>query len=936
MYVTCTQKNLHYGVGWIFLVTLSPQTPAVNTSDVYKILWKCNLNTLDNRGSCSLRSVDMTRGADRQRNDTIKLPFALQKELGLDLAPKRGRGGHRGGYAGVADRKERRKADRAGERGGHGGRILTQKPALQEFSEDDEIYDEDFEDESPPPRVSNKETSKLITKVPTPAPLPKSILKKAKAQPILPIESDSELSSRASSPGLVLDPNSKSFQVRAEEDDAEISALEKRLGMKKGSKHNTEDDFDDILTGLGDDDKDDSKKRKREAEGWLESKRRRAEHEEADGQVSDQSDEDDVSDEYDDDLEAIEESSEDGIENDDVDVAWDGSDQEHDLLEASESDHEFAAFEHEDREDRDEDHTHARDPPTKKVRENPYVAPVTASSTGKYVPPAARRAALEASGDQDQALARLRRQIQGHLNKLAESNIISILNEIEKLYQTNARGDMTAVVIELILSLFCTPSTLSSSFIILHAAFVAGLYKILGIDFGAEVLSKIVEKFEQYHSDETAGKEGLNLLSLLAQLFTFSTVNSTIVFDHIRLLLQEMSETNTELVLRVINDCGQQLRHEDPSALKSIVQVMNTSRKELEAQGKRLSVRTQFMIERIEALKNGKVKDTLGNASVAKDLIPKMRKVLGSLNQRSLKATDPMRISLEDIRSTDKKGKWWLVGASWRGNDSKQPIPTSVTDRPKDMTDVPLVVDSWDADMQDGVDLLAVAREYGMNTDIRRSIFVAIMSATDAQDAYVRLNKLRLKRAQEQEIPRVVLRCTGGEDKYNPYYTLIAKKLCSDKRVQKVFQFALWDFFKKMGEGRDDDDSDDDDEAQGCDDREVVSVAKMYAHLILDGSMSLGVLRKLNFPFLKDQGRIFVEVLLISIMTTTRSRDEEKLVELFTRAGSSVASGLQWFIKTCLKKSSLIADKERAKIKRSCRVAESALDAIRRSSVAED
>ena len=87
-----------------------------------------------------------------------------------------------------------------------------------------------------------------------------------------------------------------------------------------------------------------------------------------------------------------------------------------------------------------------------------------------------------------------------------------------------------------------------------------------------------------------------------------------------------------------------------------------------------------------------------------------------------------------------------------------------------------------------------------MNTDIRRAIFVTIMSATDYQDAHLRLMKLKLKKVQEFEIPKVLIHCAGGEKTYNPYYTLIAKKICGDRRLKTAFQYCLWDLFKKMGE----------------------------------------------------------------------------------------------------------------------------------------
>ena len=77
---------------------------------------------------------------------------------------------------------------------------------------------------------------------------------------------------------------------------------------------------------------------------------------------------------------------------------------------------------------------------------------------------------------------------------------------------------------------------------------------------------------------------------------------------------------------------------------------------------------------------------------------------------------EPLRVSLNDLRDADTKGKWWLVGAAWRGNplvdrlESRKPEPDTVTNSAES-------------------DLLKLARKQGMNTDIRRSVFVTVMSS---------------------------------------------------------------------------------------------------------------------------------------------------------------------------------------------------------------
>lgn len=247
------------------------------------------------------------------------------------------------------------------------------------------------------------------------------------------------------------------------------------------------------------------------------------------------------------------------------------------------------------------------------------------------------------------------------------------------------------------------------------------------------------------------------------------------------------------------------------------------------------------MIETINNLKNNRMKTGVLASAVNSEHFTHMKKVLGTLNSRNLKATEPLRIGLKDIRNSEKRGKWWLVGASWRDESARD----AAERKPVQEVEAGNFADA--DDLADTTNLLQLAREQGMNTEVRRAIFVAVMTATDYKDAHARLLKLNLKRAQEAEVPRVLVQCVGGEAIYNPYYALIARKMCSERRMKMAFNFALWDALKRMGETA----LDDDDEPDASDDegggeltaRKVVNLAKFFGNLVAGGAMSLAALK---------------------------------------------------------------------------------------------
>ncbi len=251
-----------------------------------------------------------------------------------------------------------------------------------------------------------------------------------------------------------------------------------------------------------------------------------------------------------------------------------------------------------------------------------------------------------------------------------------------------------------------------------------------------------------------------------------------------------------------------------------------------------VSARTKFMIETIDNLKNNRMKTNLAASAVTSEHMIQMKKTLGSLNIKNLRATEPLRITLRDIRDSDKRGKWWLVGASYRDEDRETPAAVSSGD-----------YDIHAATTKDGdntTNLLQLAREHRMNTDIRRSIFVTIMSASDYKDAYMCLLKLRLKKSQELEIPGVLTHCACAEKTYNPFYTLIARQLCSDRKLKMAFQFTLWALFKRMGESEDGEGEDEED-GDALDMRAIVNLAKMFGTLVVDGGLRLSILKVIDF-----------------------------------------------------------------------------------------
>jgi nucleolar MIF4G domain-containing protein 1 len=131
-------------------------------------------------------------------------------------------------------------------------------------------------------------------------------------------------------------------------------------------------------------------------------------------------------------------------------------------------------------------------------------------------------------------------------------------------------SDVTSTLTTLIIDSISNHSSLLDSFVVVYAAFVSSIHKIIGTDFAAHFVQHAVALYERYHPSTQAsptisestfrdvegqedGKECSNLLVLVSELYNFQVISSVLVFDIIRALLDgDLTEFNVELLLKLL------------------------------------------------------------------------------------------------------------------------------------------------------------------------------------------------------------------------------------------------------------------------------------------------------------------------------------------------------------------------------------------------
>ncbi|XP_019363701.1 PREDICTED: nucleolar MIF4G domain-containing protein 1 [Gavialis gangeticus] len=479
-------------------------------------------------------------------------------------------------------------------------------------------------------------------------------------------------------------------------------------------------------------------------------------------------------------------------------------------------------------------------------------------SPTKYVPPQARGAGERMDDKKREELLRLKKTVNGLVNRLSEPNMASISGQLEELYMANSRKDMNETLTDILMNACVGAAAMPARLMMEHVLLVSILHHTVGIEVGAHFLEAVVKKFDELYTSETEGKECENLFILIAHLYNFHVVHSLLIFDLLKKLVSTFTEKDIELILLLLKNVGFSLRKDDASALKELI---SEAQNKASAVGKKFQdqSRVRFMLETMLALKNNDMRKIPGYDP---EPVEKLRKLQRPLvhNSGSGRETQ-LRVSLESLLNADQVGRWWIIGSSWSG----APMIDDTNNKTQQQLPVGKVSSK----------ILELARKQRMNTDIRKNIFCVLMTSEDFLDAFEKLLKLGLKDQQEREIVHVLLDCCLQEKTYNPFYAYLAAKFCEyDRRFQMTFQFSFWDKIRDLG---------------NLSPTAFSNLVCLLVHVLKTKSLSISVLKVIEFSELdKPKVRFLRQVLSMLLIKT----DSEELSTIFGRLSDNPKLGM--------------------------------------------
>ncbi|KAJ9584417.1 hypothetical protein L9F63_021237 [Diploptera punctata] len=222
-------------------------------------------------------------------------------------------------------------------------------------------------------------------------------------------------------------------------------------------------------------------------------------------------------------------------------------------------------------------------------------------------------------------LIRLKKQMKGLINRLAESNMSSISSQIEELYMSNSRNDMNETLMSLLMESLVATVITPERLIMEHVMLIAILHANVGTEIGAHVLQTLVKKFNEILQvqQEIENKELDNIVLILSYLYNFKVFSAILMYNILDKLQQKAGEA---------------------------VQLKNNAR-------------VKFMLEILLAIKNNNM-TKIPNFDPSH--IEHLKKLMKGFLRKGNYITE-LKISLEDLLKADERGRWWVVGSAWTG-----------------------------------------------------------------------------------------------------------------------------------------------------------------------------------------------------------------------------------------------------------------------------
>ncbi|WFD32909.1 pre-mRNA-splicing factor cwc22 [Malassezia sp. CBS 17886] len=391
---------------------------------------------------------------------------------------------------------------------------------------------------------------------------------------------------------------------------------------------------------------------------------------------------------------------------------------------------------------------------------------------GAYVPPARLRALMAEVGRADPGSVEyqrmsweaLRKSITGLVNKVAADNIKHIVPELfAGANLVRGRG------------LFCRAIMHAQAFSLPFTPVFAALVAVVNTKLpfvGELLLHRLVAQFRRAFRRTDKARCHSTLL-LLAHLVNQRVAHELLALEVLVLLLEHPTDDSVELAVAFMREVGAFLAEEAPKACNSVFDRFRAVLYEGE-----ISVRVQYMVEVLAQTRKDKFKD---NPPVAEelDLVEEDDQITHQLGlDDELQLHEGLNVFKVDADFVPNEEKYAEMRQEILGEGSD-----ADEEDEEDEEDAEAEDDDGAADEPAPADELEIQDRTETNlVNLRRTIYLVIMSSLDYEECVHKLLRLHVAEDLEGELCNMVIECCSQERTYSKFYGHIGERLCKLNR----------------------------------------------------------------------------------------------------------------------------------------------------------
>ncbi|KAJ0256676.1 Uncharacterized protein HA466_0095980 [Hirschfeldia incana] len=421
----------------------------------------------------------------------------------------------------------------------------------------------------------------------------------------------------------------------------------------------------------------------------------------------------------------------------------------------------------------------------------------------------------------------LRKSINGLVNKVNASNIKNIIPELFAENLIRGRG---------LFCRSCMKSQMASpGFTDVFAALVA----VINAKFPevAELLLKrvVLQLKRAYKRNDKP--QLLAAVKFVAHLVNQQVAEEIIALELLSVLLENPTDDGVEVAVGFVTECGAMLQDVTPKGLHGIFERFRGILHEGD-----IDKRVQYLIEGLFAIRKAKFQ---GHPAVRPELDLVEEKYSHDISlddeivpETSLDVFKPDPDFLENEKKYEALKKELLGEDESEDEDGSDDAGSEDDDEEEDGSD------------EEDEEQMRIRDETETNlVNLRRTIYLTIMSSVDFEEAGHKLLKIKLEPGQEMELCIMLLECCSQERTYLRYYGLLGQRFCMINKIhQENFEKCFVQQYSMI---------------HRLETNKLRNVAKFFAHLLGTDALPWHVLAyiRLTEEDTTSSSRIFIKIL---------------------------------------------------------------------------